>query len=207
MLRTILILAGVAITQPANALITQFIFTSTGTVTFVQGPWAPTLFAPNSGNGTIVPFGLNIPNNASGFTVVNDADTYWEIDDSYMFQVSNFDGPGSVGSYTLTNGFMTGFDYSQGDGISGHLHLWSTGFEGWLWDPQDATNNSYYSGVWSFLSTATQRTGDDGGETWEEIILIGRVPEPASWAMMLAGFGLLGGALRTNRRRQPEIAA
>lgn len=27
------------------------------------------------------------------------------------------------------------------------------------------------------------------------------VPEPASWAMMLAGFGLLGGALRTTRRK------
>ncbi|HWI85758.1 MAG TPA: PEPxxWA-CTERM sorting domain-containing protein [Sphingomonas sp.] len=25
------------------------------------------------------------------------------------------------------------------------------------------------------------------------------VPEPASWAMMLAGFGLIGGALRTRR--------
>lgn len=29
----------------------------------------------------------------------------------------------------------------------------------------------------------------------------GAVPEPASWAMMLGGFGMLGGALRAQRRR------
>lgn len=32
------------------------------------------------------------------------------------------------------------------------------------------------------------------------------VPEPASWAMMIAGFGMVGGALRT-RRRLPTVTA
>lgn len=31
--------------------------------------------------------------------------------------------------------------------------------------------------------------------------LSGAVPEPASWAMMLTGFGLLGTALRSSRRK------
>lgn len=31
----------------------------------------------------------------------------------------------------------------------------------------------------------------------------GAVPEPASWALMIAGFGLVGGAMRTRTRRQP----
>jgi hypothetical protein len=29
----------------------------------------------------------------------------------------------------------------------------------------------------------------------------GAVPEPSTWAMMLAGFGLVGGAIRGSRRR------
>ncbi|OBX18036.1 hypothetical protein A9995_13945 [Erythrobacter sp. QSSC1-22B] len=31
---------------------------------------------------------------------------------------------------------------------------------------------------------------------------IGAVPEPATWAMMLLGFGFVGGALRASKRRQ-----
>ncbi len=30
----------------------------------------------------------------------------------------------------------------------------------------------------------------------------GAVPEPAAWALMIAGFGGVGAALRSNRRRQ-----
>jgi PEP-CTERM motif len=29
----------------------------------------------------------------------------------------------------------------------------------------------------------------------------GAVPEPATWAMMIGGFGMIGGALRYRRRR------
>ena len=36
---------------------------------------------------------------------------------------------------------------------------------------------------------------------------VGPVPEPAAWAMMLVGFGALGGALRYARRKQALAAA
>ena len=36
---------------------------------------------------------------------------------------------------------------------------------------------------------------------------VGPVPEPAAWAMMLVGFGALGGALRYSRRKQALAAA
>ncbi|SOB81068.1 PEP-CTERM protein-sorting domain-containing protein [Sphingomonas guangdongensis] len=37
--------------------------------------------------------------------------------------------------------------------------------------------------------------------------LAAAVPEPASWAMMIFGFGAVGGALRSNRRRKSVLAA
>jgi hypothetical protein len=36
---------------------------------------------------------------------------------------------------------------------------------------------------------------------------MGGVPEPATWAMMLIGFGGLGAAMRSNRRKQAALAA
>ncbi len=30
----------------------------------------------------------------------------------------------------------------------------------------------------------------------------GAVPEPATWAMMIGGFGMVGGAMRRTRRKQ-----
>jgi len=37
--------------------------------------------------------------------------------------------------------------------------------------------------------------------------LIGAVPEPATWALMLVGFGLVGGSLRARRGRTTIAAA
>lgn len=33
----------------------------------------------------------------------------------------------------------------------------------------------------------------------------GAVPEPASWALMLGGFGMLGGAMRTSKKRRAAV--
>ena len=38
-------------------------------------------------------------------------------------------------------------------------------------------------------------------------IRAGGVPEPSSWALMIAGFGAAGAVLRTQRRRQAFAAA
>jgi len=43
--------------------------------------------------------------------------------------------------------------------------------------------------------------GGPGGDVWyaETWVVRGGVPEPASWALMLGGFGAIGGALRRRR--------
>jgi len=51
-------------------------------------------------------------------------------------------------------------------------------------------------------NAANGHPGGTGGTrwgTWIAGITAGSVPEPASWAMMLAGFGFIGGALRRRR--------
>ncbi|RJT25887.1 PEP-CTERM sorting domain-containing protein [Chakrabartia godavariana] len=52
-------------------------------------------------------------------------------------------------------------------------------------------------------------TGGSRWGTWIAKIYAGQasVPEPASWALMLAGFGLIGGALRRQRRVSVSYAS
>src|SRR3546814_10702224 len=47
--------------------------------------------------------------------------------------------------------------------------------------------------------------GTSGGSGSYSGTLAFAVPEPASWAMMIAGFGLLGGAIRV-RKRQVKVS-
>jgi len=42
--------------------------------------------------------------------------------------------------------------------------------------------------------------------TGATVALGGAVPEPASWALMLGGFGLVGGAMRSRRRQAVSFA-
>lgn len=43
--------------------------------------------------------------------------------------------------------------------------------------------------------------GGGGDDLTQSAVLTGEVPEPASWATMLFGFGVIGGALRARRRK------
>ncbi len=67
-------------------------------------------------------------------------------------------------------------------------------------------NADYYASFANLLvyvpDWSVNKTAGDPGQ-----IMIGQgaVPEPASWAMMLGGFGLIGSALRSQRRRT-EVA-
>jgi hypothetical protein len=55
-----------------------------------------------------------------------------------------------------------------------------------------------------YNDAANGHPGGTGGSRWStwiaEIETSGVVPEPGSWAMMLAGFGVIGGAMRRQRR-------
>lgn len=63
----------------------------------------------------------------------------------------------------------------------------------------------------TFSANGTQYHGfatvTDMGQTISQISYdVGGVPEPATWAMMVLGLGLAGGALRRSKRRQAALA-
>jgi hypothetical protein len=90
----------------------------------------------------------------------------------------------------------TGFDYFTGPASrnpDSHTHArvqsdWQPGTT--LVSFEDLYNGPFDYNDLSFSFTNT--IGRDGGA----------LPEPATWAMMLLGFGLVGGALRSAKRRQ-----
>jgi len=67
------------------------------------------------------------------------------------------------------------------------------------------TVNAPTNFTFSIVNANTDGNGNDFGLDDISLVKVGNVPEPASWAMMLGGFGLMGAAMR--RRRQDFVHA
>lgn len=61
------------------------------------------------------------------------------------------------------------------------------------------TKSTTLSNIWLIGAAVSTTDRDDGFKLTS--VSVSAVPEPASWAMMLVGFGAIGGALRSNRNR------
>jgi hypothetical protein len=66
---------------------------------------------------------------------------------------------------------------------------------------------SSYNFAASGISRITFSTSDDFGVDNFNIGTISAVPEPATWAMMIAGFGMVGFAMRSRRRMTSVVHA
>jgi choice-of-anchor C domain-containing protein len=78
--------------------------------------------------------------------------------------------------------------------------------------PQDKNHMDYVLETFFFTagsSTDLVFTGTNGGDFGPVIgdVSITAVPEPASWALMILGVALAGGALRYGRQLRPELAS
>jgi hypothetical protein len=60
----------------------------------------------------------------------------------------------------------------------------------------------YFTGASGNLTFVDSGPSDQQGNLLDNVVLTTGVPEPATWAMMLVGFGGLGAAMRSARRRQ-----
>jgi len=127
-----------------------------------------------------------------------------------------------------TNGFDTGFSFYYTSSTAASVTVWS-GFDGTgsllgtinlaaqynsgcSGDPTGGFCNFTNAGV-SFSGIAHSiNFGGTAGQTGYDNITFGSavaqggVPEPASWAMMLGGFGLVGGAMRVRRKSAVSFA-
>lgn len=64
--------------------------------------------------------------------------------------------------------------------------------------PTNASNAGDFYYTLDTIGSATLR-GDSSDYIFIDHVVFGAVPEPAAWALMIAGFGMIGGALRRQR--------
>lgn len=106
-----------------------------------------------------------------------------------------------AGSYTF-NGFFRAVDAAAGNGVT-----FATPQSSGIIAPGGSTSFGFTqvlgAGQKAFFSI-----GNNGSYSYDTTGLqlnVGNVPEPAAWTMMIAGFGLIAGALR--RRSRGAVAA
>jgi len=129
-------------------------------------------------------------------------------------------------TYQLTFDFAGAQEYNYGNGPS--QDSWYFGFDTMNIDQQSAVLNNSYKGftgwqtqTFNFVATQTSDTlyflaqGTPAGQPpfslLDNVSLVGAynvgaAPEPATWAMLLIGFGAIGFGLRTGRRSAPGLA-
>lgn len=89
--------------------------------------------------------------------------------------------------------------YANGVDANGLTHFYC--FEtGGSCSGDNATGEAIYTRATRFEFSRVQRSGIADLGTISEVP--GAVPEPSTWALMLVGFGLVGGAMRSAKRRQ-----
>lgn len=139
---------------------------------------------------------------STGATVSSTSNTsknfvYGASDGQTELKANYFEGDNGIGETTTTPGlpgpgesFTKGGFYDAtnssgvGPGVTDYVHL------------------DFDVGTVPYQGTATF---DGAGDL--ETISYTSVPEPAAWALLLAGFGVAGGALRGARRRRQAMAA
>ena len=119
-------------------------------------------------------------------------------------------GPVGLGSAVYNAGSITDWLFSSSGGA---VNKGIGTLEFGVFLPANALANGSYSSNLLYLGFDDQITGDDDNHddmiiriTAEDFGGQGTVPEPASWAMLIAGFGLVG-AMSRRRRGAASVAA
>ena len=101
-------------------------------------------------------------------------------------------------SYQAARAFINGRWSTDDYGFDILINGQSTG--NWAGEFSNWYNFSVTSGFVTGTNTLDFIVYNTGGPGGLRVEMGGSVPEPASWAMMLGGFGLVGGAMRSRRK-------
>jgi len=182
-----------SVANTAHAAITQLSFTGTGRVTFAQSGSFPAPVAVgdlvqvsgliNLGDGSQPDLAPIIPDGFTG-TVELDRNA---LDAGYQFVTFKALGGGVSGN---SNEFFI-YGGAVLHLLGGHLHSFDIFFD---YEPGvvqiDTSTFGYFS---------TYGPGARWGGVWDYDQPDSMIPEPATWGLLIAGFGLAGAALRRRR--------
>lgn len=108
-----------------------------------------------------------------------------------------FDTSRVIGTVNVAAGSLSGLSFTSNVGVPGspgnpHFAVFlPTGFSG-----------TTFSGDWVVFGYDDSNRGDDDFDDFIIGAQISPIPEPQAWALMVAGFGLVGWQLRRGRKRQ-----
>lgn len=149
---------------------------------------------------------------------------FYQVDDDMSAYITNSDYSHQL---LFSKGFGADYDYVDissyvRDGINALTLTLNNGPKGWTYGYDFKVDGvSYASGACGAFNThGCNADSYDQGLVWSTNVRFkgsspvgtpgdaGAVPEPASWAMMIAGFGMIGALTRKHRRQgQREVLA
>lgn len=104
----------------------------------------------------------------------------------HFAQDYSYDGITETSNYIYTYHYPAGAPGSLDQNFGPVAAVGGYGYASWY--AYDSSTSTYINNTYAYLGS-------------DAVYSVGAVPEPANWAMMIAGFGLVGTALR--RRRAP----
>jgi hypothetical protein len=200
-----LLVAGTAVA--AGLLIANSAFATVVLSSTFETPDVPTggygIFAAADGWTTLTGPGIEIQDHAAGDPAATGGNQFVELDSNS--NSSMYYTIGSTGTYDLS------FLFSPRPGVGAASNIISVYLDATLLNPPGSLTGGPLSGTdWNsygahFSAAAGQKlifaaegTSESLGGYVDNITLTA-VPEPATWAMMIAGFGMAGMAIRRRR--------
>lgn len=161
----------------------------------ISGQLTGSMFRPGSSGGETIE-GLVIPTSGSGAAIVNEDTAFamtasgegsFLLDPLFFIYNSPLGYGPDIVLRTNDPGLYSGSDVTFVVDKPANVRAGTFYCDGPVRGGDEGCNNSQYRLIYDF-------TPFDG------------VPEPSTWAMMLLGFGLIGGALRSRRGQELSIA-
>ena len=192
--KLLLAAAGAALVASTPAMAAQVFFADFENVPGAPGAGGYTIVT--TADGFTGSNGIELQNNVAGSPAPNGGNVFVELDTSGNTDMSRAIG---AGSYVLS------FLYSPRPGVgadSNGLSVQVGGSEIFAAALAGGSNTAFQTYTVNFTAAAPTTlsfvgTGtSDGVGAYVDNISLTSVPEPATWALMIAGFGLVGGAMR-----------